>query len=27
LAFKFTFRWHIDRMALAGPIEKHEAVK
>jgi hypothetical protein len=27
LAFKVTFRWHIDRMALAGPIEKHEAVK
>jgi len=22
-AFKFTFRWHIDRMALAAPIDKH----
>jgi hypothetical protein len=23
IAFKFTFKWHIDRMALAAPIEKH----
>jgi Na+/proline symporter len=23
LAFKFTFKWHIDRMALAAPIEKN----
>jgi Na+/proline symporter len=27
VAFKYTFRWHIDRMALAGPIQKRDFPK
>jgi hypothetical protein len=27
VAFKYAFRWHIDRMALAGPIQKPDFPK